>query len=90
MPDGGQVTAQTIFIRDFFVPATEYARLVRRSNDSPSLAQARDRVAKQNADLAAEINETIPAGHRLVSVIEHPPDAKHPNDLMITILISRR
>jgi hypothetical protein len=85
-----QFVVRTLFLANFFTPASEMAEQRRRSTRDPAaLVASMKRVELADQTLERELNSFAEKGFDLVSVVQHPQDDGHKSDLMITAVFSR-
>ena len=79
---------RTIFLQNYFTPASEMAEQRRKNTDMVSLVGAMKRTELATQTLEKELNAFAERALNIVSVIHHPTDHKHPYDLLITVVLS--
>jgi hypothetical protein len=85
-------TVRTLFLQNFFSPASEMADFRRGSNqniDRQSLLGAMKRTEHADKTLEKELNAFAERGYQIISVIPHPIDAENPYDLLLTVILSQ-
>ena len=85
-------TVRTLFLQNFFSPATEMANLRRGSKpslDRQSLLGAMKRTELADKTLEKELNAFTERGYQIISVIPHPIDTENPYDLLLTVILSQ-
>jgi len=79
---------RTIFLQNYFGPASEMAEQRRKTTDMEALVNAMKRTELADQALEKEINTFAERDYQIVSLIPHPYDADNPNDLLITVILS--
>ena len=80
---------RTIFLQNYFGPAHDMAEQRRKSSpDMNALVSAMKRTELAQDMLAQELRGFLDKGYQIQSIIPHPFDAKNPNDLLMTVILS--
>ena len=85
-------TVRTLFLQNYFSPASEMAAFRRGSNeriDTQALLGAMKRTELADRTLEKELNAFAERGYQIISLIPHPIDAENPYDLLITVILSQ-
>jgi len=85
-------TVRTLFLQNYFSPASEMAAYRRGSNqriDTQALLGSMKRTELADRTLEKELNAFAERGYQIISLIPHPIDAENPYDLLITVILSQ-
>lgn len=80
---------RTIFLQNYFAPASEMADLRRGNGDMQDLVGAMKRTELADKTLEKELNAFAERGYRIMNIIQHPPNAENLYDLLITVVLSK-
>lgn len=64
------------------------AKQRRSTTNMQALVSAMKRTELADKTLEKELNAFAEKGYQIVSMISHPIDADHPNDLLITVVLN--
>lgn len=79
---------RTVFLQNYFAPASEMANLRRGNGNMNELVGAMKRTELASTTLEKELNAFAEHGLRIVSILPHPGDADSPYDLLVTVVLS--
>ncbi|MEM9951139.1 MAG: hypothetical protein AAFV93_25220 [Chloroflexota bacterium] len=82
-------TVRTIFLQNYFAPASNMANMRRGKGDTGELVGAMKRTELADNTLARELNGFAERGYHIMNIIPHPIDAENPYDLLITVVLSK-
>ncbi len=85
----GTFIVRTIFLQNYFVPASEMADLRRGNGDMSELVGAMKRTEFADSTLEKELNAFAERGYRIINMISHPIDNNYPYDLLMTVVLSK-
>lgn len=87
MPDNYIV--RTIFLQNYYAPASEMADLRRGNGDMNELVGAMKRTEFADSTLENELNAFAERGYNIINMIPHPIDVNYPYDLLMTVVLSK-